>query len=892
MPDTVSLKVTQASLNQTAMSWGQNMANHYAAIRTGLNEGSDMVTMPELSLTAYDVGDDFQKTDNNRIFEAVMDLAAFANVHDPNMIVTVGAPWRLQLREAFRKAAPNPDILKNALFNRLDLPFNTQISLQGGKIQGITVKSNLFNDGRGYEKRFFPEWSFRDVEEYAKLAGINAPYGTIPIILPDGATVPMGRPLIYVTDRSGDNFIHAQGICEEKWAASEFDGFTIGNEWYEQLNIIPSVQRYLGTKKGLYFDVADASPPSFLKQDQHMALNDQGSLYTDVLVNTDGLGNSGSTFAQTGHRLISQNGRTISAGARMQFGELATTTSIIQISVAPEELEKKAHATLMREFKSPNAAPRTSFAWDEDEHAWDHPDNPDRWIEERVRNQALWTYDYMRKVGSVRSFNASSGGQDSAYNITLDYLAPIVAMHKNGVEYVCDDLNVPYKDEVMAAFEAGGRDAAIKEFMSHYLWMYYYPTNNNSEDHANGARMLHEGGVDENGVPFEGLGGQFHVRSIQDLVTMSAMVFGTENTAAMSPERKAAAMEALSAFVHANPKKHTPEAMRKWEDQLKTDYPELEEVTSVALPGQSIAYENFQARLRTVLIWAAANVHGGMPRANCNLTEAYINNTTAAGDLQGGAMNPNGGLFKDEEQKILRYLETKGLHGIVPPIKALSKVNGNKPTAGLLPMEEGEVVQNDEDTMQATMPQLTIIARAMHHTKINTPYGRREMNAGEVMKSVRNTDAFSNLDENQLFNAVANFYRRWYSGQFKIHMGTVQPTFGDNVDHQTSRRTPNLNGGSKDEIIQMGIDMMFDWASSEGLGWKHEDYIMLQRRAYQDTAFMKEFMSGISNRDEGMPNMHYNLRALYDQIRDHGWNNILTPLSPQHPLQSITLEAA
>ena len=60
----LSLRVTQASLNQTALDWPQNMANHFAAIDIAADQGSDMVLMPELSLTGYEVNDDFQRTDN------------------------------------------------------------------------------------------------------------------------------------------------------------------------------------------------------------------------------------------------------------------------------------------------------------------------------------------------------------------------------------------------------------------------------------------------------------------------------------------------------------------------------------------------------------------------------------------------------------------------------------------------------------------------------------------------------------------------------------------------------------------------------------------------------------------------------------------------------------
>lgn len=883
----LSLKITQASLNQTALDWPQNMANHYKAIDIAVSKGSDLVLMPELSLTGYEVNDDFQRTDNNRIYAALSNIAAYAHALDKNLIVSVGAPWRLQLREAFENAAADPDILKNPLYDRLNQPFNTQVRMGGGRILGMTVKANLFRDERGYENRYFPEWSFRDAKQVAGLLGIDDKYGTIPQKMPDGSIVPTGRPILYVTDESGHSYILATGICEEKWAATKFDGYPYDDSRYERLNIIPSVSRYLGTKDGLLLEIANASPPSKLKQDKHMHLNELASQYADVVIDTDGLGTSGSTFAQFGHRLIAQDGQTISAGRRMSFAQVATTTSIVQISNADISLRNKAHSVLVREFKDPAAAPHTQLIWDVKGSGadWDNPSYADRWKEERIRNQAFWTYDYIRKVGSNVAVNASSGGQDSGYNITLDYVAIVLAMDELGVEQVCDDMNVPYKAKVMSAYADGGKEAAIEEFMKHYLIMYYMPTNNNSDEHEQGARVLSEGGIDENGRAFKGLGGRFKVRSIQDLVTMSAFVFGTTNTSDISADRKQKIMMELSTFVHASPKKYTPEEMQEWADRLQDEYPELEELTSVALPGHSIAYENFQARIRTVLIWAAANVHKGSPRANPNLTEGYTNNTTAAGDLQGGGFNPNGGIFKDDEQQLLKYLEEKGIPGIIPPIKALCVINGNKPTAGLLPKEDGEVTQNDEDTMQATMPQISILARLMHHHKIHTDNGERELNFGEVYRAAREKEEFNKQDNNQLFSTVANFYRRWYSGQFKIHMATIQPTFGENKDHQTSRRTPNISGQSRDEIVQLGIDLLFDWANEDGLVWNNYD--LLQQRAWQDKKFTKDFFKEMANRDPSQPNATYNLRGVYDSLKERGWSGLFGELRSEHALNVI-----
>jgi NH3-dependent NAD+ synthetase len=356
---------------------------------------------------------------------------------------------------------------------------------------------------------------------------------------------------------------------------------------------------------------------------------------------------------------------------------------------------------------------------------------------------------------------------------------------------------------------------------------------------------------------------------------MCALVFGVENTTKMGHERMQALMLELSSFVHASPNKFTQAEMKAWEERLRGEYPEIKEMTSVALEGQSIAYENFQARIRNTMIWAAANVHGGMPRANPNLTEGYTNNTTAGGDLNSGAINPNGGMFKDEEQQVLKYIEEKGLHGVHDPIRALRRINSNEPTAGLLPQDED---QTDTKTMQATMPQLHTLALLMHHSRTLTEHGERELNFSEVYNRAKEDKEFSNMNENEQFNAVANFYRRWYSGQFKIHMGTIQRTMGRSVDHQTSRRTPNLNGGSKDEIILAAIDQMHQWAERDGLEWSDHERTVLEERAWQDPTFVKKFMRDMTNKNPEIENMHYDLSALYSIIKDQGWDAVYEPL--------------
>lgn len=891
---TLSLRVTQASLNQTALDWPQNMANIYAAIDEAVRQKSDMVLMPELSLTGYEVNDDFRRTDNVRIYEALRDIAAYANTQDPDLMVSVGHPWRVNFREEFDKAAANPDFVKNVFYDRLSRPFNVQTLICGGELLGMTAKANLFNDERGYEGRYFNEWSFRDAEQTAHILGKKAAYGTFDIAMPDGKEIPFGRPLTFVTDENGNHYVHAVAICEEKWVASQYDGAPHDDERYQKRNIIPSIARYLGSKTGILLEIADASPPAKLKNDKHEHLNALASKEADIVIDTDGLGTSGATFAQFGHRMISQFGKTISTGVRMTFGQIATTTSTIKILSADPYRAGKTHAELKRAFKSPSAESALSLAWETDKAAaWDDPANENRWIEERLRNQALWMFDYMRKTRSIGIAEALSGGKDSAYNCVMVRVMVELAMRDLGVEGFCKQMtHLPYKDDILSAYKDSGYEAAVEACMNEMLTAVYMGTNNSSFETFDASETLLNGGALDDGATYKGIGGKFFSRNIQDLVTSCAFIFGTENSSQIPFERKAEILAELEKFVHASPYEHTPKEMQDWADRVRKDYPEISELTSAALPGQGVAYENFQARIREVLIMAVANVEAKMAVANPNLDEAYGAYATFGGDLHSGTVNWNAGLHKADQEAIMNYLENHGVEGVMGPLVALAKANNNRPTAELQPKKDGAVVQHDEEAMQGTFPQKKALADLMHHTLVWEKDGGRLMNAGEIFVAAKAHAAFEGLDESEIFNRVVVFYHRWQIAQHKIHATPIAPTFGSNVDKQTSLRTPNLSGGSADEITALGIDLLFDWALQDDLDWTEGMREMLHKRAWQDQGFVQQFRREIANAhfgEEGhvLQYSSFDLRGLYARLKSKGWDAVFTPLDAAHPLQGI-----
>lgn len=899
MIDKLSLKVTQASLNQTAEDWAQNAANHYAAIDIAAAEGSDHLSTQELGLNGYEVGDYFQKTDNEKTYRLLQNMATYMQAVAPDMTATVGTTWRVQLREAFHNASGvNPEFEDNCFYDTFSRPFNVQVLIGGGRILGMTAKQKLFGDERGDEFRYFNQHSSRHATEYAQLAGIESNFGTIPIALPDGQVIPFGRPLIYMRDKEGRGLIHATAICEEKWRATKYAPSTNTDEHYGQLNVIPSIKAYLGTKKGVVLDIANASPPSREKQDKHMHLNELASQYVDVVIDTDGLGTSGAALTQFGHRLIAQDGKTISAGARMKFGQLATTTSIVQINNADPALENLTHGTLVKEFKIPNAVPKTELVWKTDsKQAWDDPKNPDRWKEERIRNQALWMFDYMKKTGARGIMEALSGGKDSSFNCAMVRVMVELTMNDLGVDGFCEEMaHLPYIDKIMAAYEEDGYEAAVEACMDDMLTAVYMGTNNSSYETWYASKTLMEGAEFSDGSGhFKGIGGKFVERNVQDLLNFYNYAFAISDTTKIPNDKKLEVMNELADFLNASPYEHTPEEMKKWQKDIFEKYPEVEQLVSAAIPGHGIAYENIQARGREVLIMLFANIEGKMPVANPNLDEAYGAYATFGGDLHSGTVNWNGGLHKEDQVSLMEYLEEKGIPGVMERIISLGPANDNEPSAELQPKQDGKVTQNDEDALQGTFPQKAALARLKHHTKILTDNGERWMNAGELYEYAREDVLFSELNDSDLFNAVGHFYLRWEGpAQHKVHATPITPTFGENVDKQMSLRKPNLGGGARDEIVAMGINLIIKWAKEDGLDWAEDEQFheVLYDRALQDKPFINEFYNGARNRDPNIENKTFNLHKFYARIRDNSWDEVITPLAAHHPIAVVAQHRA
>jgi NAD+ synthase (glutamine-hydrolysing) len=881
----ISLIVTQASLNQTALDWARNLNNIYKAIDEAVSKGADILSLEELTITGYEVNDDFQRTDNKRILECLDDIAAYANSKNPELIISVGHPWRLQLRDD----TPSPlgaewERVHDPLYGRHNKPFNVQTLIHGGKILGMTAKSNLYIDGRGYEGKYFNQWS----SSLANQRG--GKFGTINIDLDETGNrqIPFGCPFYVFTNKDGKSFIVYQIICESKWVGTKYDGYPHDDSRYERDNLIPYLSKYLDSKDGLVIINPNASPPSPSKILMHEHIDKLASQYSDLFIDTDGLGSSGSTFSQFGNKLIAQHGEIISRGKRIIFDRTSFTTTQVEISVAPPEAILKSHVTINRNATSDKQEFTAEIILDSDVSAWDHADNPNRETEETIRNTALWLFDYLRKSGQRGIAQALSGGADSTFNSAI--AAPVMislVVKEKSAKFFCDELGLSYAAEAETIETQHGKESAIKFISDKFIINIYMGTNNSSSATFNAAKEFVLGGIDPvTGEAFEGIGGEFINRNVQDLINFYAMVYAVENTTKLDPQKREAIFKDLGDYLNINHFETPAEEIRQRGKDLIAKYPEIDRVIT-NLDGTAI--ENLQARARTVLLNMFANKYGLMPLTNSNLDEICNGYATFAGDMHAGPINLNGHLGKYYQKNVLmKYLQEKGLQNVLAPLKALGAILKLTPSAELLPKDKsGKVTQTDEGSLQRSFEQMRILSIGQQFERIDETTGSRRMNASELYEFVKPKPEFDGVSEDVLFNMVVKNYERWNVAQWKIHASTIAPTNGHNVDHQTSLRTPNLSGGSWDEIVTLGVGTLYKWAERDNIAFLGSDKDTILRRSYQDQEFIKSFRGKIKVWKFGQD---YSLERLYNTIKEEGWAEIFPMLANEHP-SDIALKA-
>ena len=174
---TSRVRVAVASLNQTPLDWYPNLANMQGALEEAVDQGAQLVVMPELSVTGYGCEDAFFM---EGVAQTALEMAMNLKIPS-NIAVIVGLPVEI----------------KHRLYNGAAL-----LTLgRGGenRIDGIYLKQNLAKNGIHYENRWFNPWPKGEM--------INADIGI--------GEVPVGDVVFNLSGvRLGFE------ICEDAWIAN------------------------------------------------------------------------------------------------------------------------------------------------------------------------------------------------------------------------------------------------------------------------------------------------------------------------------------------------------------------------------------------------------------------------------------------------------------------------------------------------------------------------------------------------------------------------------------------------------------------------------------------------------------------------------------------------
>lgn len=869
----ITLKIASASCNQTGGDWPRNVANICKAIDRAVADGADILALEELGLSGYERGDDFYYSDNNKTREMLQVIADYAASLDPNLVISVGHPWYF----ADKNLPDQPERRKNPIYNRINNNFNVQTLISGGEILSMSAKRYLFNYERGYEKRHFEEWSDSLANQYQNRHGKGRD-GTIMIDLPavtlaDGTEIsekpiPFGSPVVQIG--SGDrrvNLTHV--ICEEYWVGSRFDS-SADNSDYDRDNPLAD--------KAKRFDITvalnpNASPPVEDKIDKHRELCKLASKHCGVIVHTDGLGSSGSTFAQFGSRLMAQNGEIISEGIRSSFADMAYTSQIVTVAPAADKGHAP-HAAVAHEFKGAESEPVQ--------------DGPAPWekgarrsFEEEMRNELLWLFDYMRKNKLQGITQALSGGADSAYNAAKVRVMVEQGFNELGVEGFLNAMpHLTYKKEIQAAHAAGGKEAALDECMRHMLTCVYMGTDNSSDETLRAARTLVEGGQTPEGKAFKGIGGKFEYRNVQRLVEVYAEIFAGVNPGQISDERDAEIRREIAAILQTRKDDATREQIDARITDLKNKFEEVAyDVVTVAKDEHQLAYENIQARLRQVLIMLFSNVENKIAISNPNLDEGRNSYATWGGDLHGGMISGNAHKNKARQLEHMQMLFEHGLDGL-SPVRAFYWVLKNKPSAELQPRsKDGKVTQFDEDQLGRSFVQMDVISNLMLNDRPQAQDDRKNSPI-EVFEKCRGHAAFGGDSIELLHDRIRLSYDKWAHAQFKIHGSPIAATYGRNVDHQSSLRTPNISAFHKPELAQLGLHALALAAERDGSSFEKlsggQTLAALQKRALLDADFANALSARMWTKG-ATDGRNMKLSTLYAYVKEEGFGALLGP---------------
>ncbi len=783
---TVSLKVASASLNQTVYDFATNVPNIMHAIDKAVEDGADVLALEELGLTGYSADDYHQwNKSNDEVWKHIQLIARYANAKNPNLIISLGTPWHYADKSAHAS---------DALYNLNNRPYNTQMTITGGKVIAIAAKSILADGAAEYEPRQFRNWPFEK--------------GTIPVTLPDGSTVPFGKPITSFGE-DGKRITLAHEICAEGWPGVNDDLTINAREQTQARHIAKQAQTH---DLSLVLNPSASKPQPAINKERIRAegLCQQGSHYCGAFVYTNFLGSGSGTYAAEGSQIFAQDGKIIHRGQRYHFGDVSYSSAVMDVPLAERGVPDAVAPHLFHTHSVQHIGKEADFESATKDHLM---------LEEYARTISLWLRDYMSKQpwpcqGFVISL---SGGKDSAYGAIAVTTMVDLEVQENGIDGFFKHFpKLAYKDEVLKVFEEHGQEAAVDAIKKHLLTCVYLPTDNSSERTQNAARFLIEGGKSADGTHVKGIGGNFYVAPKQRVLDEEIIAYSGLNVDAVATMYKDLILNNME---HADSVRDLPDTLQhdiaaaEIVRTIKTyinaplnSHPVLphylseqcvKPIPTWANPKDDVTLQNIQARVRLPTPWTLANKEGKLALVTSNESEAVLGYTTAGGDMHMGGANPIGGVPKEDITRSLQYFEHHGLNGS-SPIPTLHFINNEKPSAELRKESTGTSPQTDEDDLGFTYAQSKIMENLLLENR-KTP--------AEVFSLLVKNKDFTQ-DPTVCRDILLKFTKRWESNQFKRVMSTLAPHVGSNVDPHQAVRTTVLGDHFRTGMAQVTLDVM------------------------------------------------------------------------------------
>ncbi len=258
----------------------------------------------------------------------------------------------------------------------------------------------------------------------------------------------------------------------------------------------------------------------------------------------------------------------------------------------------------------------------------------------------------------------------------------------------------------------------------------------------------------------------------------------TRNSGSVTKEAAMSVAQGTGADFHA------------WDvDLLVEGYRSIAEIAlgrKLSWEHDDITLQNVQARVRAPSVWMLANAMGRLLITTSNRSEMAVGYATMDGDTA-GSLSPLAGIDKFFLLGWLSVLETEGLAGIAP-LKFLSCITAQIPTAELRPRKTGEAEQTDEADLMPYALLSRLEGLAIRDRKSPT----------QCLRELAIEPPWS--QDPRLKSWIARFFRLWTRNQWKRER--YAPSFHldrHDLDPRSGTRFPILSGGFEEELREMGL---------------------------------------------------------------------------------------